>query len=683
MAITKIMHMNSEKNRNPAQHLQNALEYIQNPDKTEKLFLVGSVNCLPETAFEQMMDTKKLFQKTNKRQGYHIVLSLKPGEGTPEIAFDMARRFTEDFLGDRYEAVYAVHIDKDHIHSHIVWNSVSLLDGRKYDYKKGDWKHIIQPITNKLCKEYGLSIIEAEYVKNSQNLSRKEWQYEQTFKEMIHRDAMFCASYAGSMEHFLFLMQRLGYEFKPKEYLTVKMPGRKLYHRLDKMDDYFAEDRFKYCFEYTSMNIPYFHATNPTWIKRSNMSPYQKKFYGKMYRLRMIEQKRFYVKSAKYAKDLMLFHKLQEEYLFLANNNIRTIEDLRDIRESKLERMDEITKIQESIYKKNSSKKRACNSDGDWREYQQWRIDEYSKLDQLKVEKKEAKNIVTMAERCLAEKLDTAMDVVSEFEEINSTNKIEIPEFVGERVVELKAEIVIEDLYLDNEKVFEAQKPIEKPVVFYEEKPKWDEMMQDYQEIEKCTEKMQHHEIPLQMEELANKQDQQSIVSVQVEEKTQSLVYAEKLPDRFADYSHLSVEDKVKRYHMTGKEDAYAMVETYFKSIGHPIYFGEVYDEAKELENAYKSSLIAEQSELIAVEMLVDGINSESYSLLSVDSKAKYFEFDMADNNYNLSLYKEVMRKMNQKMSSSELFEGYQEIYEAKMVKRMDETKEKKWDRSR
>ncbi len=198
--------------------------------------MVGSVNCLPETAFEQMMDTKKLFQKTNKRQGYHIVLSLKPGEGTPEIAFDMARRFTEEFLGERYEAVYAVHIDKDHIHSHIVWNSVSLLDGRKYDYKKGDWKHIIQPITNKLCKEYGLSIIEAEYVKNSQNLSRNEWQYEQTFKEMIYRDAMFCASYAGSMEHFLFLMQRLGYEFKPKEYLTVKMPGRKLYHRLDKAE---------------------------------------------------------------------------------------------------------------------------------------------------------------------------------------------------------------------------------------------------------------------------------------------------------------------------------------------------------------------------------------------------------------------------------------------------------------
>ena len=683
MAITKIMHMNSEKNRNPAQHLQNALEYIQNPDKTEKLFLVGSVNCLPKTAFEQMLDTKKLFQKTNKRQGYHIVLSLKPGEGTPEIAFDMARRFTEEFLGDRYEAVYAVHIDKDHIHSHIVWNSVSLLDGRKYDYKKGDWKHIIQPITNKLCKEYGLSIIEAEYVKNSQDLSRKEWQYEQTFLEMIHRDAMFCASYAGSMEHFLFLMQRLGYEFKPKEYLTVKMPGRKLYHRLDKMDEYFAEERFKYCFEYTSMNIPYFHATNPTWVKRSNMSPYQKKFYGKMYRLRMIEQKRFYVKSAKYAKDLMLFHKLQEEYLFLANNNIRTIEDLLDIREGKLERIDEITKIQDSIYKQNSSKKRACNSEGDWRAYQQWRIDEYSKLDQLKVEKKKNKNMVAMAERCLAEKLDTAIDVVSEFEEINSTNKIEIPEFVEERVVEPKAEFVREDLYLEDEKLFEFQKPIKKPVIFCEEKPKWNETLQEHQEIPKHTEKVKYHDALLRVEELASERDLQGIVPVPLKAKSELEECTESLPDMFSEYSLLSVEEKLKRYQMTGKEDTYAMVEAYFKRIGRSIYFGEIYDEAKELETAYKSSLIAEQSELIAVEMLVDGITSESYSLLSVASKAKYFEFDMADNNYNLSLYKEVMRKMNQKMSSSELFEGYQEIYEDKMMNRADGMQEKKWDRSR
>lgn len=185
------------------------------------------------------------------------------------------------------------------------------------------------------------------------------------------------------------------------------------------------------------------------------------------------------------------------------------------------------------------------------------------------------------------------------------------------------------------------------------------------------------------MEPLASEQDLQSIVPDQAEAKHELVTYTESLPDRFSEYSLLSVEEKVKRYQMTGKDDAYAMVEVYFKRIGHPIYFGEVYDEAKELEIAYKSSLIAEQSELIVVEMLVDRITPESYSLLSVDSKAKYFEFDMADNDYSLSLYKEVMRKMNQKISSSELFEGYQEIYEAKMLNRADGIQEKKWDRSR
>ena len=124
-------------------------------------------------------------------------------------------------------------------------------------------------------------------------------------------------------------------------------------------------------------------------------------------------------------------------------------------------------------------------------------------------------------------------------------------------------------------------------------------------------------------------------------------------------------------------------VEEYYKSIRHPIYFGEVYDEAKELEKAYKLSLIDDQAEFIAVQMLMDGINPETFPFLSVESKAEYFEFDMTDNNYNLSLYKEVMRMMKQKMSSTELFEGYQEIYEAKMMKQVGRIQEKKWDKGR
>jgi len=229
-------------------------------------------------------------------------------------------------------------------------------------------------------------------------------------------------------------------------------------------------------------------------------------------------------------------------------------------------------------------------------------------------------------------------------------------------------EAIVTDTNLESKQIFESHRPIEEPMSFYEEQPRWDKELQEDQETPKYKDQSKLQDVQLQVQELTYEQTPQSISPERV--KPELVVYSEPLPDRFADYSLLSVEEKVKHYWMIGKEDIYAMVEAYFKRIGHSIYFGEEYDEAKELEIAYKSSLIDERSELIAVEMLVDGISPESYSLLSVASKAKYFEFDMTDNNYNLNLYKAVMWKMNQKMSSSELFEGYQEIYEAKMMNR-------------
>ena len=138
MAITKIININEVKERNPARHLEAALEYIQNGDKTEEKILVGSINCLPETAYEQMLDTKQIFGKSNKRQGYHIIISFPPDEATPEQAFEVTRRFAEEHLGENYEVVYSVHTDKAHNHGHIVWNSVSFVDGKKYDSPKED-----------------------------------------------------------------------------------------------------------------------------------------------------------------------------------------------------------------------------------------------------------------------------------------------------------------------------------------------------------------------------------------------------------------------------------------------------------------------------------------------------------------------------------------------------------------
>lgn len=147
MAITKILNIMESEGRNPASHLKNALEYIQNPDKTEECVLVGGINCLPDTAFEQMEETKNIFNKTGKRQGYHVIISFSPEEKvSAEQAIYVLEHFAKDVLGDDYEAVYAVHTDREHMHGHLIWNSVSMTTGKKYNSPKGNWKNHLQPI---------------------------------------------------------------------------------------------------------------------------------------------------------------------------------------------------------------------------------------------------------------------------------------------------------------------------------------------------------------------------------------------------------------------------------------------------------------------------------------------------------------------------------------------------------
>ena len=313
MAITKILNIKESKGRNPASHLENALQYIQNPDKTEKCVLVGSINCLPDTAFEQMVETKNIFHKTGNRQGYHVIISFSPEEKvTAEQAMYVLEHFAKDVLGDDYEAVFAVHTDREHMHGHLIWNSVSITTGRKYNSPKGNWKNHLQPITNKYCKELGLGITPAEYSKNPKNISRDKWEREMSMKEIILRDAQMCAYAAGDVEHFKYLMRRLGYIFRSGVWMEVQAPGYRYYHSLAKLDEMFAEDVLRHYVDMPWMVHPHFYSKNIRYLKRTNLSEFQKKYYAKMYRLRMVEQNRFKVNAVKYAEDLKMFHQLQD-----------------------------------------------------------------------------------------------------------------------------------------------------------------------------------------------------------------------------------------------------------------------------------------------------------------------------------------------------------------------------------
>lgn len=298
MAITKILNIKESKGRNPASHLENALQYIQNPDKTEECVLVGSINCLPDTAFEQMVETKNIFHKTGNRQGYHVIISFSPEEKvTAEQAMYVLEHFAKDVLGDDYEAVFAVHTDREHMHGHLIWNSVSITTGRKYNSPKGNWKNHLQPITNKYCNELGLGIIPAEYSKNPKNISRDKWEKEMSMKEIILRDAQMCAYAAGDVEHFKYLMRRLGYIFKSGVWMEVQAPGYRYYHSLAKMDEMFSENKIRYYVDMPWMVHPHFYSKNIRYLKCANLSEFQKKYYAKMYRLRMVEQNRFKVNA--------------------------------------------------------------------------------------------------------------------------------------------------------------------------------------------------------------------------------------------------------------------------------------------------------------------------------------------------------------------------------------------------
>ncbi len=444
MAITKILNIQESDGRNPASHLKNALEYIQNPDKTEECVLVGSINCLPDTAFEQMEETKNIFHKTGKRQGYHVIISFSPEEKvTADQAMYVLEHFAKDVLGDDYEAVYAVHTDREHMHGHLIWNSVSMTTGKKYNSPKGNWKNHLQPITNKYCDELGLSIMPAEYSRNPKNISRDKWEKEMSMKEIILRDAKMCAYAAGNVEHFKYLMKRLGYVFKKDAWMEVQAPGFRYYHKLAKLDEMFSEDMLWHYVDMPWMSKPYFYSSDISGLHRAKLSPFQKKFYAKLYRLRIVEQKRFVVGGAKYTEDLKRFHRLQDEYLLLVNNDIKSVVKLVDFIGEQEEKIQQIEDRQQEIYRESSSRKRNIKNEEQYREYQIWHVGVQEELDELKQEKREIKRQIQLADGIIKEDLYTAYYAVSWNEKIIADRDVEIPGMEENTEVEKVMAVVV------------------------------------------------------------------------------------------------------------------------------------------------------------------------------------------------------------------------------------------------
>ena len=344
MAITKLMNIKDTGTSDHAGHLNRLLTYMMNPEKTQEEAKVGAVNCIPESASITMQQTKDSFGKITGRQGYHFVISFKPGETDADTAYKIAEEFISEFLSEKYETVFAVHDDKEHIHIHIAFNSVSFVDGYKYHYANNDWAKIIQPIVNRLTSKEGLSIVELD--PNEKHDRYKDHNTYRdgadNFSDMIKRDIDVAIAEAYSYDEFLQIMKDRGYEIKEGKYLAFRGKEMSRFRRCkqETLGIDYTEEAIRNRIPYESLNT-YIAETEEEAQKivyskiprgkRAKLSPVQKKYFARLYRLKLI-QRRPYSKAWQFRDEIKKMHKLEEQYLFLVEHDITSLDHLKEVK---------------------------------------------------------------------------------------------------------------------------------------------------------------------------------------------------------------------------------------------------------------------------------------------------------------------------------------------------------------
>ena len=229
--------------------LDNSIRYVMNAEKTidgsTGAVLIGGINCFPNTAYRDMMQTKRRWDKANRRiQGYHVIHSFAPGEVTPEKAQEIGMELARRLVGDRFEAVVSTHTDHDHVHCHIVFNSVSYMDGKMYRDNFKAYFGDIRGISNEISQENDLSIIDPK----NKGKHYAEWNAEQsgkpTVRGLIRQDIDAALIESFTLQSFYEALQKRGYTIKRGanvKHTAVNPPGSDRFIRLDSLGDGYTE----------------------------------------------------------------------------------------------------------------------------------------------------------------------------------------------------------------------------------------------------------------------------------------------------------------------------------------------------------------------------------------------------------------------------------------------------------
>lgn len=646
-----MMHMKASGKARIDIHLKHSINYILQSKKLGEANLAGGINCLPEMAYQQMKVTKRMFGKTGGRQGYHFVISLNPGEGTPEIMYDIAMRFAEEAFAGEYEAVVAVHTDREHLHAHIIINSVNMVTGYKFQCRDGDWKYKFQPITNKLCKEYGLHITPAEYSKEPKNMARPQWEREQAFSKWIKQDALFCAISAENMEHFIFLLEKLGFEVKQGKHTAVKVPGMKLFRRLDTISEDLSRESLEAMFRYgdASLASPVNRTVSLLPVRKAVLTPYQRKCYARMYRLRLAEKKRFTYKSAYLYEQIRKMHELQEEYLVVVKYDVKSYGDLFRLKQRLQQVDEELCKAQKEMYRDRTLKKRSCKTAEDLEFFEASEGDYRERLEQIKLQKKDNRKELKAVERCLerdgslAEAELELRIPVGDMEDLADVENDKVPKnsYWVQEVVE------VENTDLDD--VVGADVITE---------PEFEAIVDD--------------ELETEVEAFV----ETAVIGVEPGLQNDNIrEYGEmvRLPSDKADYMRMSVAEKIRCYPFDdkGTDSAFAMVRAYFEKIGMDTSFDSVYEETKLLTDYYEKQkeeeFIQEKIEQIIGAMILLGLDAGNLAEYSADVLFEVLGFGDMEYFAGIKLFNKVIDRLGVDMDQQKRYEVFDRIYEAGM----------------
>ena len=240
MAVTKIKAIRGT--------LSKAIAYILNPEKTDEKLLVSSYGCASETAAREFEWTRKIAEQKGMNPvriiARHVIQSFEIGEVTPELAHEIGKQFADEILGGKYEYVLTTHIDKDHVHNHLIFNAVDFVDYHAYKSYKRIY-YDMREVSDRLCKENGLSVIPPS---QNKGMGYKEYteakrgtSWKQKLKQTIDRLVITSKDY----DDFLRLMQEAGYEIKPGKYISFRAEGQERFTRSKTIGENYTEERIK------------------------------------------------------------------------------------------------------------------------------------------------------------------------------------------------------------------------------------------------------------------------------------------------------------------------------------------------------------------------------------------------------------------------------------------------------